>query len=200
MKTAKETIIEQMTENTGKHALDSGGENGRLWQRNQGKDLEAEPEYTVETDTDNEETIVMVSTFHYLNERLKTDEFTEMVNGIIEKNDLHWVQEIAEELQEMGYDVDENNTVNTYNHSAPVTQDFLYIPFEINNDVYILLQTHNGADIRGGYSQTKAYKLSEFAEGFGAVFIDVETKDGEYYELSKGYFNEALEIETVSIL
>jgi len=198
MKPAKEYILEQLTENTGTHFLDSGGENGRAWQRNKGKDLEAEPEYIIETG-DNE-TIVMFSTFHYLNERLETDEFTEMVNGIIEENDLHWVQEVAKELQEMGYEVDEINTVNTYNHSAPVTQDFLYIPFEVDRETYILLQTHNGADIRGGWSQAKAYKLSEFAEGFGAVCVDVETKDGGYYESREGYFNEALEIESAIIL
>lgn len=198
MKTAKEYILEQLTENTGTHFLDSGGENGRAWQRNKGKDLEAEPSYTVEKSED--ETIVMVSTFHYLNERLETDEFTEMVNGIIEENDLHWVQEVAEKLQEFGYKVDESKTDNTYNYSAPLTQDILFIPFEVNGETYILLQTHNGADIRGGYSQTKAYKLSEFAEGFGAVYIDVETKDGKQYELSEGYFNEALEIETVCII
>lgn len=198
MKTAKDYILEQLTENTGTHFLDSGGENGRAWQQNKGKDLEAEPEYTVETYED--ETIIMVSTFHYLNERLETDDFTEMVNDIIEENDLHWVHEVAEELENMGYEVDESNTVNTYNHSAPLTQDILYIPFEHNGERYVLLQTHNGADIRGGYSQTKAYKLNEYVEYFGAVFIDVETKDGEQYESGEGYFNEALEIETVYIL
>lgn len=198
MKTAKEYILEQLKENTGTHFLDSGGENGRAWQRNKGKDLEAEPEYIVEK-YDNE-TVITVSTFHYLNDRLEMDDFTELVNSIIEENELHWVQEIAEELNNRGYKVDEINTVNTYNHSAPVTQDFLYIPFEVDGETYILLQTHNGADIRGGYSQTKAYKLSGFAAWFGAVLIDVETKDGEQYESSEGYFNEALDIESVYIL
>ncbi len=35
-------IAEMMTENTGTHFLDSGGESGRFWQRNQGKDFKKE--------------------------------------------------------------------------------------------------------------------------------------------------------------
>ena len=33
----QQAIFEMLTENTGKHFLDSGGDNGRHWQRNQKK-------------------------------------------------------------------------------------------------------------------------------------------------------------------
>lgn len=36
MATMDNLICEMLTENTGKHFLDSGGANGRNWQRNQG--------------------------------------------------------------------------------------------------------------------------------------------------------------------
>ena len=39
-KMTKQIIYEMLTENTGTHFLDSGGEDGRNWQRNQKKTLE----------------------------------------------------------------------------------------------------------------------------------------------------------------
>ncbi len=38
----KDTIISMLLENTGKHPMDSGGESGRRWQRNQFRDFESE--------------------------------------------------------------------------------------------------------------------------------------------------------------
>lgn len=39
-KTIEQTIFEMITENTGTHMLDSGGDSGRNWQRNQGKSID----------------------------------------------------------------------------------------------------------------------------------------------------------------
>jgi hypothetical protein len=38
-KTTEEIIYEMLTESTGTNFLDSGGDNGRFWQRNQTKTL-----------------------------------------------------------------------------------------------------------------------------------------------------------------
>lgn len=48
MDKTKEILARMLTENTGTHFLDSGGTNGRMWQRNQGKDFEKAPASTVE--------------------------------------------------------------------------------------------------------------------------------------------------------
>ena len=40
MKDIEEVIYKMLTENTGVHMCDSGGENGRHWQRNQKKNLQ----------------------------------------------------------------------------------------------------------------------------------------------------------------
>ena len=40
MKTVEQTIYEMLIENTGTHMLDSGGANGRNWQKNQNLKLE----------------------------------------------------------------------------------------------------------------------------------------------------------------
>ena len=46
----KDTIKSMLLENTGKHFLDSGGESGRHWQRNQQRDFDSEPPITIEAD------------------------------------------------------------------------------------------------------------------------------------------------------
>ena len=40
MEQLKQTIFDMLTENTGTHMLDSGGDGGRMWQRNQGLTVE----------------------------------------------------------------------------------------------------------------------------------------------------------------
>ena len=39
--TLSQTICDMLTENTGTHMLDSGGDNGRSWQQNQGLTVDA---------------------------------------------------------------------------------------------------------------------------------------------------------------
>lgn len=43
----KKIIRGMLKENTGTHMLDSGGDNGRMWQRNQDKDFDKEPYSTL---------------------------------------------------------------------------------------------------------------------------------------------------------
>ena len=55
MTNVKQLIASMMTENTGSHMCDSGGESGRMWQRHAGMtvaDFEARPEATIQVDAD----------------------------------------------------------------------------------------------------------------------------------------------------
>ena len=59
----KEVIYKMLTENTGIHMCDSGGEDGRMWQRNQKKsfnDFKNEPEITKDDD------LIYKSLFHHV--------------------------------------------------------------------------------------------------------------------------------------
>ena len=73
MKT-QELIYEMLTESTGKHFLDSGGDNSRHWQRNQKKTINdfinEEPETFYK---DGDYFYRDLSLFHYLSE-LETDD------------------------------------------------------------------------------------------------------------------------------
>ena len=76
MKT-KHLIYEMLTENTGRHMLDSGGAYGRNWERNQKKtiqDFQNEEEELITFDGDYIERTVSV--FHYLSQ-LELDEIIE---------------------------------------------------------------------------------------------------------------------------
>lgn len=68
----EEVLLAMLTENTGTHFLDSGGDSGRNWQRNQGRDFENEAPSTLSFRYDSIELTHRV--FHWLRERLEFDE------------------------------------------------------------------------------------------------------------------------------
>lgn len=156
MKTIEKTLVAMLTENTGTHFLDSGGENGRMWQRNQGKDFEKEKSVTLE------DGYFTVSLYHYLKETLSVDTVCKIINAYFKENDIHWSTEVDFNDIESRIGEVENigDHFNTYNWSAPFSQDFQGIMFDFEGGHYVLLQIHNGADIRGGYTVVQCFKIS----------------------------------------
>ena len=149
-------IAKLLTKNTGVHMLDSGGGNNRAWQRNQGKDFEKEDSVTLE------DGFFTVSLYHYLKETLSVDEVCKVINAYIVENKIHWVGEVDFDDIENRIGEVENigEQFNTYNWSAPFSQDFQGITFDHDGSHYVLLQIHNGADIRGGYTDVQCFKVS----------------------------------------
>src|SRR5690606_525400 len=177
MKTTLEKTLEAMLkENTGVHCLDSGGVNGRFWQRNQNKDCEAESPVTLEDD------YFIVSLYHYLKGLLSFDYVTEKINGLIEKNGWHWVADVDfDDIEsEIGGVENIGERFNTYNWNAPFSQDFIGQTFEIGGENYVLIQIHGGADIRGGYTDVKCFKVKTPYIGHVDIYgtvngVDVDT-------------------------
>jgi hypothetical protein len=165
-----ETLIYNMlTESTGTHFLDSGGDSGRHWQRNQKKSIEdfrnEEPE-TIEKDGDYY--YRTLSLFHYLNDGLTLDSICQEFNNINEKetgefSDVFYGVSIEAEKDlsyYYGYRLDDE-IYNTYNWESDLSQTIQYNYLELQGDCYVLLQIHNGADVRGGYTKTKLFKCEE---------------------------------------
>ncbi len=50
---------------------------------------------------------------------------------------------------------------NTCNHENVLSQDLQYIGFLYKDKTYILLQIHNGADLRGGYTKPQILEVPE---------------------------------------
>jgi len=167
----KELIYQMLTESTGTHFLDSGGDNNRHWQRNQKKTIEDFENEEAETFyKDGEYFYRDLSVFHYLNE-LELDEICNDFNDI-NKNEKDWDSDInygvskkAGEFLTDCFEIEVKQNINTYNYESDLSQTLQYTFVDINCVEYVLLQIHNGADVRGGYTDAKLFKLPKYSEG-----------------------------------
>ena len=207
MKT-KNLIYEMLTENTGTHFLDSGGKENRNWQRNQLKtieDFESQKEEVYEFDFKDGEILRTVSIFHFLTNNLELDnicdEFNEIQN---ESNDWDFcgafgVSQNAFDHIEAFWEVNILRNWNTYNGDSDLSQILQAADVEINDEQYVLIQIHNGADARGGYTDAKLFKRGEYCECLIHESLS-EFKDSYEIEedMKEGYietFNDYLEGE-----
>lgn len=187
--TLEETIAAMLTENTGKHMLDSGGAYGRNWQRNAGASLDdwrARPSATLEIymcEYNGELTADLspcVDIFHLLTGgALELDEFCREFNKLpVEdwKGDFYGVSmRGAEWLENRGF-VPHGESFNTYNwmsnHSQVMQGQELTRESEWGDENYLLLQIHGGCDVRGGYTDAKLFKLAQHAELYNVLTED----------------------------
>lgn len=162
-------IYSMLVENTGTHFLDSGGSNGRMWQRNQNKtihDFYNEDEERYEFDERYNELERNVSVFHFLTNNHEIDEICEGFNKL-NTNPNNWdanefdIYGVSKEawhyLQEFG-EVEILHTFNTYNYDSDLSQVLQGSHLEIDGEFYTLIQIHGGADARGGYTDAKLLK------------------------------------------
>ena len=169
--TTKEIIYSMLIENTGTHMLDSGGANGRGWQRNQKKtieDFENEQDEVYQLDAKYKEIYRTVSVFHYLTNNLEIDNICEHFNNLQNAfdnwdadADVYGVSFQAFEYLQNNFDIEVKRTWNTYNGESDLSQILQGANITINDEEYILIQIHNGADARGGYTDAKLFKLEE---------------------------------------
>lgn len=217
MKLTKQLIYEMLTENTGKHFLDSGGTDGRMWQRNQKKtieDFENEEEELYQLDAKYKEIHRTVSVFHYLTNNLEIDEICEEFNKIQDESNnsdadayVYGVSREAFDHIDSFWEVEIDRTWNTYNGESDLSQILQGANLRINEEGYILIQIHNGADARGGYTDAKLFKMEEYyiheylQEWKDSSEIEEDIVEGyinnisDYWDDTKTYSNkEALEI------
>lgn len=196
----QELVYKMLTESTGAALMDSGDAYGRHWEHNQKKTLQDfinEPEVEV---TDFEEGTFSISTFHYLTTRLELDSICNEFNTLFEEMDdwdgigygvseeaTKWLRDngftwrMAGDSKTRKFTVDDPYTFNTYNdpdnqHTDQVLQGTF---IHRDSDTYVLLQIHNGCDVRGGYTDAKMFYLpgggmpTEDASGtIDGVFVD----------------------------
>ena len=174
-------IKSMLLENTGKHFLDSGGTSGRAWQRNQGVIFEDLKPVEVEVWAEND-ICITINLYHYLaNANLELDSICVEFNSLQKSSD-NWnadsvlgecygVSKEAEDFLEgsclqgeLLYDVEVVNTWNTYNGESFLSQVLQGSYLTINGESYVLFQIHGGADVRGGYTDAKLFKLDSFQE------------------------------------
>lgn len=181
-------IYKMLTENTGTHMLDSGGDSGRAWQRNIKRtlaDFKAEPPVTHDATnvTASNEIEFSVSTFHYLTSGiLELDDLCLKFNRKFAtmpdwNSDIYGVSEKAQEwlerqLPEHTHDDSWNSYNGEYNLDQVLQGTNLTTGSSYEYPEYILLQIHNGADVRGGYTDAKLFRVAD-GEYFDAAGTDV---------------------------
>jgi hypothetical protein len=170
----QQAIYEMLTENTGQHFLDSGGDNGRHWQRNQKKshlDFMNEEELHFDK-SDPKDIIITKSLYHHLVESCEhLTPLTNQLNDWINENKYHafdnpngrsntW-HDVEKFMLEFVTHHDKIHCVYTYNFDNVLSQDIQYL--HSGDDLYdndiIALSIHNGADARGGLTDYKFFKV-----------------------------------------
>lgn len=207
--TTKAVVASMLTENTGRHMLDSGGAYGRNWEHNQQRDFEQEPE--VAADWRHGWIDITLNLYHFLTNTLEYEPeldrlFEEWCNEGERARESWFVlqEEFIEGLQQASdSDPDEpfatflgsiecnpftgdnlHNpwTVNTYNHESLLSQT---IQYQMVGDL-VFLQVHGGCDVRGGYTQPRVFRVYEEWPSFlddqrATIQCDADCSDAGWY-------------------
>jgi len=192
-------IAEMLTENTGINMLDSGGASGRGWQQNQGRDFKKEGAVIVETYESGDEVIITFNLFHFLTTFLELDENCKKLQRRFNKfaqsptqEDEPWLvsmEEFGKKVNEEPSMLEYIGTTNTCNYDNILNGVIQYTSFFYDGELYALMQTHNGVDIRGGYSKPRVFKIPEsdyfiMAQNNVSAWTDCftwDSDDGGYY-------------------
>ena len=156
----EQIIYEMLTENTGRHMLDSGGDSGRAWQRNQVKSLE-DFRNEAQTHFDARYYDATISLFHHLNDRLTySEEWTHELHTYAKsRDDASWLEIMESFPTEMG--LERGFTENSYNRESLLSQVIQYVTFSDGARNLVMLQIHGGADVRGGYTAPRVFEMDD---------------------------------------
>lgn len=175
-KKTDDVLLKMLRENTGRDMCDSGDFYGRNYDRNARRDLMAEPVTTVEIEVEpgrDHNVTVHASLFHWLRERVVYDsdlqrQFLAFCRRKANKEsyDLENMEGFAAEKCKL---ISPNRwgedpsyyTENSSNRDNILDQTIQWTAWPIEEPEYALLQVHGGCDIRGGYTDPKAFSLPE---------------------------------------
>lgn len=157
----EEKIYTILTTGTGRHMLDSGGEGGRHWQRNQLKSIDLfreEPRAVMD-----EWGEVTISLFHHLVDALKVTRLSEALDeelyAFSKEREGSYLDDIAAFIKHIG--AEEGYSENSYNRESNLSQVIQYQTFTLGGTEYVALQVHQGADVRGGYTRPYIFELAD---------------------------------------
>lgn len=169
--TVDDVLADMLTENTGRHMLDSGGAYGRNWERNAGADVatfKERPAVILSTWERDGKTVVSylsLDVFHFLSDRLTglsdIDAAFREFDAEPERASESWFANL-EEFRETRDDLRHVYGVNTYNGEDALSQVLQYDVFETDDgDPVVALMIHGGCDVRGGYTAPRWFTLGE---------------------------------------
>jgi len=159
--TLEEKLYTILTTGTGRHMLDSGGDSGRHWQRNQLKPIDSfkeEPRAVMD-----EWGEVTISLFHHLVEALHVTRLSEALDEELtdfsKEREGSYLEDIEAFIEHIG--AEEGYSENSYNRESNLSQVIQYQTFTLGGTEYVALQIHQGADVRGGYTRPYIFELAD---------------------------------------
>lgn len=202
--TTAEVLASMMTENTGRHMLDSGGVYGRSWERNgaavQASDMSPVEYFDSTPDAWMDYGSPTISVYHFLKGCLeynpKLDRAWRTWVGLTpwdygtgrSYNGYSDAGEFVRQLEAKGWadSGDEWNgmTVNTYNHESLLSQTIQYTLVTLTDQcpwgegTHALMSIHGGCDVRGGYTDYRAFEADVWGDS-GKGLLD-DTRAGLY--------------------
>lgn len=198
----KNLIYKMLTTSTGRAICDSGDAYGRNWEKNQAKtlaDFEREPSASVEVSKWEREGVIewdcypTFSLYHHLVSALDLDPICDEFNALecgAWNGDYYGTDSYqCEWLENEGFKPD-GDSWNSYNWSANFSQVVQGQRFKRNGGSlcedggeYILLQIHQGCDVRGGYTDAKLFKLKTDYFLYESAGFCADLPNGEYIGL-----------------
>lgn len=182
----QQVIESQLLENTGKSLLDSGGAYGRHYERNQKTGINFDSDLII----DQFNVIIPIQVF--MDTMLDyTNICEELENKFKEAGiDLYYTNrdKISDFLELLGVEYDRYSRAewsNTYNWDNDLSQDLQFHLFSYEGSTYAIIETHNGCDIRGGYSDGRIYEVKDYDHFLLGQIIEVtnpEEPDGNPFE------------------
>lgn len=157
----EQQIYNMLTENTGTHFLDSGGANGRHWQRNIKKSLEDFRKEEVYNSDAKDIWEIEKSLFHHLKDSIKYNpDLNEGLQAYLKHKDLENWREPVEQYLQSKFPNEKIDHINTYNDDCVLSQTLQIITVgDMYTNETVALSIHNGADVRGGYTDFKIFDI-----------------------------------------
>ena len=161
-------VYSMLTENTGKHFLDSGMENDRHWQQNRLKTIKEFKlqNKIVEWNIYNEKLECSVSypVFRFLVDNLNYNEEQTKELRKYEKPDRTYLEDILDYVENT-FEITEPKSFNTYEmEECSLSQVIQFSFIEYGEKNYVILQVHNGCDVRGGYTKPVVFDSEDFED------------------------------------
>jgi len=200
--TTEEILQSMLTESTGISFLDSGGSDGRHWQKNQGVAFDNEPEIEVDYNwmREGDRIDFTINVYHFLKNALTSDAMTDEFNSLFNVMDDWDGYGYGLSDEASGWLIDKfrvcpkdlsNDWINTYNGDSNLSQ---VIQYRYIGDGYIILQIHNGCDVRGGYTDAKLFRLT--GDGlYEGVYGRIVYPDGRGVDVDNMYNGYSLTTE-----
>jgi hypothetical protein len=168
-------IARMLRESTGMSTSDGAGIGERFWEMNENRDFTKEPTATLSFKGN----LISVkhSTYHWMNEHLEYDRtlnnlfYRKYKREVDPEDDAPYLKLMEKfpkwlasrrNLKVYGLCGEGDPvTINTYAEGGYLSQGVQFVYFEIDNRHLALVQVHNGSDPRGGYTEPKAFEVTD---------------------------------------